>query len=455
MPRMLLATHGTNGDVLPFIALGAALRSRGHDVTLITHAHYQHTALDAGLEFVALDTAEEYERQLDDSHLLLNPLRDPEALRTFYRRNRLFEQMLAEFHALRERVVARETVIVTRHTTGLAGLLAAEALGVPLAWVALSPSQLMTLPITTYMYSHILHDGINQVRHTLALPPVQDWRRWLDRPQLQLGLWPDWFAPAEQQWPSTLESVGFMLHDPAEDGELPAAVHDLLREHPRPVLITGGSGQLLHAEFYRVAVETCVATGRPALLVTRHEELIPHPLPRNIHWFARLPFRTLMPHVELVLHHGGMGTLARALWAGVPQLILADGADRPDNAARLHRLGLAEWAAPEEWSLESIAPRLAQLASAAASERCTRFQKYVSPADAQQNACLQLEKLLNRAYESASTLDETEADSSAQPANDRLRDRLRGLTPAQRQALTQRLRTTQPSALPTTTQETA
>lgn len=451
MARMLLATHGTNGDVLPFIALGVALRARGHDVALITHAHYQQTALDAGLEFVALDTAEAYERQLDDSHLIMNPLRDPQALITFYRRNRLFEQMLDEFYALRERVTPDQTVIIARHTTGLAELLAAEALGVPVVWVALSPSQIMTLPVTTYMYGQILRDGIDRVRQTLGLPPVHDWRRWLDTPRLQLGLWPEWFAPAEPHWPKNLSSVGFVLHDPAEDGALPDEARALLHQEPPAVLITGGTGQLLHAEFYRVAVAACVQAGRRALLVTRHEELIPQPLPPQIHWFARLPFRAVMTHVDVVLHHGGMGTLARALWAGAPQLILADGADRPDNAARLHRLGLAEWAAPEDWSVDLIAARLAALSTPAARQHCAGFRQHIAPAHALETACQQIEAVLTADPERAPGASAVRDRDTAE----RLRARLRGMTPAQRQALSQRLRANgESAALPTTTQET-
>jgi rhamnosyltransferase subunit B len=44
-----------------------------------------------------------------------------------------------------------------------------------------------------------------------------------------------------------------------------------------------------------------------------------------------------------IIHHGGMGTSARTLSAGVPQLVLAFGAERSDTAQRLTRLGVAEF----------------------------------------------------------------------------------------------------------------
>jgi UDP:flavonoid glycosyltransferase YjiC (YdhE family) len=41
------------------------------------------------------------------------------------------------------------------------------------------------------------------------------------------------------------------------------------------------------------------------------------------------------------MHHGGVGTLAQALAAGVPQLVVPHGWDQFDNAVRLRRLGVA------------------------------------------------------------------------------------------------------------------
>jgi rhamnosyltransferase subunit B len=52
-------------------------------------------------------------------------------------------------------------------------------------------------------------------------------------------------------------------------------------------------------------------------------------------WIGILPFRKLMQqHLQAVIHRGGLGTLACAMEAGIPQLILPKGADRLDNAYR-------------------------------------------------------------------------------------------------------------------------
>jgi rhamnosyltransferase subunit B len=67
MATMLLVSHGTDGDVLPFVGLGRLLAGRGHEVTVLTHAPYADVVGRAGLGFVAIDTEPEYERQLADT----------------------------------------------------------------------------------------------------------------------------------------------------------------------------------------------------------------------------------------------------------------------------------------------------------------------------------------------------------------------------------------------------
>jgi rhamnosyltransferase subunit B len=57
--RVILASVGKDGDIFPYVGLGAALRSRGHEVTLTASAHYESLASAHDLVFRALVSAEE------------------------------------------------------------------------------------------------------------------------------------------------------------------------------------------------------------------------------------------------------------------------------------------------------------------------------------------------------------------------------------------------------------
>lgn len=419
MANALLVTHGTDGDVLPFVRLGAALRARGHDVTLLTHAPYAAAARQAGLAFVAVDTAEAYARNLASTPELLQR----HGLRTwvrFYERNDLFGQAVRECRALAERYRPGETVLVGRHTSAVSVLFAAEAATAPALWVALSPIQLMAARGAAHLYAGGLRAGLETVRAQLGLAPLADWATWITSARLQVGLWPAWFDRAGTTSRPPVRLAGFPM-DTEQPSRIPRRAAALLAGQPPPVLVTGGTGRMLHERFYKVAVEGCRLAGFRAIVVTRHRDLVPEPLPDGLHWFPQLPYQAVLPHAGAVLHHGGIGTLAAALAARTPQVILAHGADRADNAERLARLGLARWLPAGRWE-----PRLvAELLRASLQDRGYQDRVAVHAPD--------LDGGLARAA------DAVEA-ALRPPGPDHIRERVRRLTPATRAALARRLR---------------
>ena len=78
--------------------------------------------------------------------------------------------------------------------------------------------------------------------------------------------------------------------------------------------------------------------GRRAVLLTPHREQVPASLPPDMLWLPYVPLRTLLPRAAALVHHGGIGTTAEALRAGVPQVIVPLAYDQFDNAARVEAL---------------------------------------------------------------------------------------------------------------------
>jgi rhamnosyltransferase subunit B len=489
--RMLLVAHGSDGDVLPFVRLGRVLRERGHEVTLLTHAPYRRRVEAAGLEYVPIDSPEDFARYSADTALLPGGRGTLDWL-DFYRRNHLFDQLERECRALAARAVPGRTVLVGRHTSALSALMVRDLLGVPAAWVAVAPIQQLAAGVARHLHQHVLAPGIDEVRLRLGLPPVRDWPAWFHSADLHLGLWPRWFDVAGPASGTSLHLTGFPLPDDdltppsaraperppppgpsprrpgradgpgrggtagsaadPSDAEVPAplsgsplAEADTPRTEPLPaepaapplalargtVLVTGGTGRMVHPGFYAAAVAGCRRAGLPVLLVTPHVELVPRPLPPGVAWFPRLPFRTVMPEVGVVLHHGGIGTLTRALAAGTPQVILAHGADRPDNAARLAKEGLARWLPETRWTADEVAGALR------AALRDGRRPPRTGPEDAANGlavAAEHLESLLHRSPPAAPSPPHRQ-DTPAPPA-----ERLADLPADQRRLLAARLR---------------
>src|SRR5262249_61750127 len=79
----------------------------------------------------------------------------------------------------------------------------------------------------------------------------------------------------------------------------------------------------------------CRQTNRRALLVTRFRDQVPDRLPDTVRHFDYLPFGSVLPHAAALVHFGGIGSAARALAAGIPQIIHPIKNDQFENARRL------------------------------------------------------------------------------------------------------------------------
>ncbi|MFE3058340.1 glycosyltransferase [Nocardia sp. NPDC059239] len=84
-------------------------------------------------------------------------------------------------------------------------------------------------------------------------------------------------------------------------------------------------------------------------------------LPGNVSVHGWVPQSRLLPHVDLVVHHGGSGTTLGALNFGVPQLVLPQGADQFANADALEAAGAAIQLGAGEVDADTIADRAARL----------------------------------------------------------------------------------------------
>lgn len=98
----------------------------------------------------------------------------------------------------------------------------------------------------------------------------------------------------------------------------------------------------------RLDARVVVAAGR-----VRVEQL--GDVPDNVTVRAWVPQADLLPHVDVVVHHGGSGTTLGALTVGAPQLVLPQGADQFANADAVSAAGAGLRLLPDELSADAIA----------------------------------------------------------------------------------------------------
>ena len=70
--------------------------------------------------------------------------------------------------------------------------------------------------------------------------------------------------------------------------------------------------------------------------------------------------------------YGGIGTTARAIAAGLPQLVVPTSHDQPDNAIRIRRLGIGDFILPKAYTKARVIEKLDRLLSPAVRKNCQR-----------------------------------------------------------------------------------
>ena len=105
----------------------------------------------------------------------------------------------------------------------------------------------------------------------------------------------------------------------------------------------------------------------------------------------------LLPRAALLIHHGGAGTLGRALEAGVPQLVLPFAHDQTDNAGRVEALGAGAWISARWTTQNRLEQALRQvLGNPALQAQCRSLAGRIDSRAALEMACDWLETVQAR-----------------------------------------------------------
>ncbi len=354
--HVVLATIGSDGDVFPYLAVGSRLVARGHRVTLTTAAHYEPLAKQRGLDFQALVSKAE----------LLEWLGHPDCwhpLKCATVGARWGTRYIARQFEILADLAQGDNVVFAASPAVFAARFLQEQNSIPLATIILQPWLVqssieppllpgISLPREMPRFvgeaywrfvdacgDWLVGREVNRVRRDLKLPPVRRIFRWWLSPQRIIGLFPDWYGPPQSDWPPQLRLTGFPVDDGRRDEELSSNVRDFCEDGTPPIAVTFGTEMQVAAELIRESLSACERLGRRCLIVTRYAHQLPADIPRSALHLPYAPFRRLFPLCGAVIHHGGIGTTARILSAGVPQLILPFAFDQPDNGARVTRLG--------------------------------------------------------------------------------------------------------------------
>ena len=375
----LLIPFGTAGDVHPFIGVAIALKKRGHDVTVFTDRTFEDVIRRNGIEFACLSSREEY------ADLLTHPdLWHPTRSYPFIFKNQVAPKIRPVYEFIRENHVRGETVVIAANLA-VGARLAAEHLGLPMVSLYVSPmcfrsyvhppplpgldlfpgrprTWMRTLfAIADWRVDRLLGPSLNGLRRELGMSPVKTIMDWWHSPQLIVGLFPQWFAPMEAEWPQQTRLTGFPLYDTAGPAELSGDLEAFLHSGPPPIVFMPSSFMAQGADFLKQSVNVCSQLQCRGILLTQFSEQVPASLPEGVRAFPFVPLSALLPRSSAIVHQAGIGTIALALASGTPQLAVPMAMDQLANAARLKKLGAGIVMATEEYRADRVASYLTQL----------------------------------------------------------------------------------------------
>lgn len=332
--RILVAAFGDAGHAFPAIALARALSGRGHEVAVETWERWREAVEAEGLRFQA---AEEYtvfpppppghEAGPAEAARALTPLfEDFEPELVVSDILTLAPSLAAELHGCRRATLIPHLYPV--HQTGM-----------PFFGFGMMPPRTRIGRAMWRAARPVLESGLrrgrselNEVRLGLGLEPTQRFHGGISEELVLVGTYPE--LEYRRSWPDEVRvcgPLGFELPHP--DIDLPDGSDPL-------VLVASSTA---HDPDCRL-IRTCMAAfaGEPVRVVATsngHFPAEPIEVPDNARLVGWLSYTQVMAAADLVICHGGHGTVCRAIEAEAPLLVSPAIGDMAENGARVQWAG--------------------------------------------------------------------------------------------------------------------
>ncbi|MBD2359075.1 glycosyltransferase family 1 protein [Tolypothrix sp. FACHB-123] len=390
--RIAIIALGSQGDVQPYIALGKGLKAAGHFVRLLTHENFAQQVSSHNLEFCPMlgnvqeiiETQEMRDLLAKGNFLAITAYTAKETER-------------AAINWAQAGLAACQGMDLL--LTGVGGLYLgislAEKLGIPLLQAYVFPFT----PTTTFpgvlfpqslarfggMVNWLSHHVIRQImwqgsrigdasarKQVLNLPVASFFGPYkhinLHNYPILYGFSPS-VIPKPLDWQNT-HVTGYWFLDPAADWTPPSALIEFLNGGSPPIYIGFGSmGNQNPEQTAELILQALEKTQQRAILFSGWSGLHTENLPDRVYLVDSIPHSWLFKHVAAVVHHGGAGTTAAGLRAGIPTIIIPFFGDQSFWGKRVAQLGVGTEPIPRK---ELTSERLAQAIQQAVTNKTIR-----------------------------------------------------------------------------------
>lgn len=370
--RITICAVGSRGDIQPTVALARGLARAGHEARLFTHEMFADLARAHHVDFVPLP-GDPRQGMITTAVVELgnNPIRLARWLRVNFRPvfRELFQRTL-EAVAGSDLVISASVSLAAFHIAEKLGIPAISTLLQPFTVTRAFPGALIPPPPSWLPFRGLYNVALtklgNQAVFQMIRPLTNEWRREiLDLPPLSARYYWSIDAPGDDvpmiyayspavlpkppDWGPYKQVTGYWFLDAPVGFEPSEELRTFLAEGPPPVYL--GLGSVIdheREETTRIAIESMRRAGLRAILQAGWSGLGNRAVPDSVLVVGDVPHDWLFPRLAAVVHHGGAGTAAAALRAGLPAVVVPFFGDQFFWARRMHALGVATRPVPRK-----------------------------------------------------------------------------------------------------------
>ena len=365
-----ILTIGSRGDVQPFIALGVELRKAGHRVRVATFENFESSVTDHGLELYPIQgdiSKIASSNFLQDAHQVDNPFK---FLLSFNKLKSLVFDLQKDFLE-----ACKGSDAIVYHPGVSIGYFIAQHLQVPGILATPFPMTPTRAYPSLIFYDKLrLGGSVNFLTHKIfeqimwmasSAPIKQFWKQEFghapqgfsqpyDRQTTQryptITSCSDYVFPKPDDWPEHVHNTGYWFLD-EPDWTPPEDLLDFLETGQPPIYIGFGSigNPAEAAQTSDIVIRALALSGQRGILATGWSGMAKlDQIPDNIFVLESAPHSWLFPRMAAVVHHGGAGTTAAGLRAGVPNIVIPFSNDQFAWGRRVYELGVGPGPIPRK-----------------------------------------------------------------------------------------------------------
>lgn len=370
MTKITIFAAGSRGDIQPCLVLGKGLQRAGYHIHLAAPEDFAEFVQTHGVNFRPLRgdvqkimASEAGQRFMESGHA--NPLRSMRAMRA------LLAPIIMDMASDAYSACADADALICLGVFSAFGDAIAESLKIPhlnIEPTPLLPTRAFPAPSWPVQNNwggwHNYTSGVAMLwavwmwyapfikafRRKLALAPwsVGSFLRALKATPM-LGAYSPNIIPRPADWPESAHITGYLFLDNEAHWQPPAALEAFLAAGAPPVYVGFGSMPSRNPEqLAKCILDALAKSGQRGLLLTGWGGLRTEATPDDILVVDAAPHGWLFPRMAVVVHHGGAGTTAEGVRAGVPNLVLPFILDQPFWGERIRALGLGPAPIPQK-----------------------------------------------------------------------------------------------------------